>query len=91
MLIMTDPIDGFLLHQQTSSCFPMYNQAFALSVCVGVFGIIVETFLASFHPETPDEKLAVSDSERRDFSSRPGNQGIARRRTSVRRTSKPED
>jgi hypothetical protein len=47
--------------------------------------------LTSFHPETPDEKLLVSDSERRHFSSRQGNQGIARRRTSVHRTSKPED
>jgi hypothetical protein len=47
--------------------------------------------LLSFHPETLDEKLAVSDSERRDFSSRQGNRGIARRRTSVRRTSKHED
>jgi hypothetical protein len=47
--------------------------------------------LFSFHPETPDEKLLVSDSERRAFLSRQGNQEIARRRTSVRRTSKPED
>jgi hypothetical protein len=45
----------------------------------------------SFHQETPDEKLAVSDSESGDFSSWQGNRGIARRRTSVRRTSKPED
>jgi len=47
--------------------------------------------LIVFHPETPDVKQSVSDSERKDFSSRQGNQGIARRRTSVRRTSKPED
>jgi hypothetical protein len=46
--------------------------------------------LVSFHPEPPDEKLLVSDSERRDFSSWQGNRGVARRRTSVRRTSKPE-
>jgi ADP-heptose:LPS heptosyltransferase len=51
----------------------------------------VSKTLDSFHPETPDEKLLVSDSERRDFLSRQGNQGIARRRTSVRHTSKPED
>jgi hypothetical protein len=45
----------------------------------------------SFHPETPDEKLFVSDSESGDFFSWPENRVIARRRTSVRRTSKPED
>src|SRR5208337_2799539 len=39
--------------------------------------------LISFHPETPDERLAVSDSERRHFSSWQGNRGVARRRTSV--------
>src|SRR6266568_6509250 len=38
---------------------------------------------ASFHPETPDVKVAVSDLERRDFLSWQGNQGIARRRTTV--------
>jgi hypothetical protein len=48
-------------------------------------------FLVSFHPETPDAKLLVSNSETRIFSSWQGNQGIARRRTSVRRTSKPAD
>ena len=37
--------------------------------------------IASFHPETPDVKLLVSDSERRDFSSWQGNRGVARRRT----------
>ena len=47
--------------------------------------------LSSFHPETPDVKLPVSNSERRDFSSWQGNQGIARRRTTVRRTRNPED
>src|SRR5208283_1677552 len=47
--------------------------------------------LGSFYPETPDEKQLVSDSERRAFLSRQGNQRIARRRTLVRRTSKPED
>jgi len=45
----------------------------------------------SVHPETPDETLLVSNSETRDFSSWQGNRGVARRRTSVRRTSKPED
>jgi hypothetical protein len=48
-------------------------------------------YLGSVHPETPDETLLVSNSETRDFSSWQGNQGIARRRTQVRRTSKPED
>jgi hypothetical protein len=47
--------------------------------------------LVSVHPETPDETLLVSNSETRDFSSWQGNQGVARRRTSVRRTNKPED
>ena len=51
-----------------------------------MFGMLI-----SFHPETPDEKQLVSDSERKDFLSWQGNQGIARRRTSVRRTSKAED
>jgi hypothetical protein len=37
--------------------------------------------LASVHPETPDKTLPVSDSERRHFTSRLGNQGFARRRT----------
>ncbi|MGD0843021.1 MAG: hypothetical protein ABSA06_01450 [Geobacteraceae bacterium] len=46
---------------------------------------------ANVHTETPDETLLVSNSETRDFSSWQGNQGVARRRTSVRRTSKPED
>ena len=35
--------------------------------------------LSSVHPETPDEKLLVSESERGDFLSWQGNQGIARR------------
>ncbi len=47
--------------------------------------------LLSVHPETPDETLAVFDSERRHFSSWQGNRGVARRRTWVRRTSKPKD
>jgi hypothetical protein len=47
--------------------------------------------LISFHPEIPDEKKLVYDSERRDFSFWAGNQGIARRRTPVRRTSNPEE
>jgi hypothetical protein len=47
--------------------------------------------LISVHPETPDETLLVSNSETRDFSSWQGNRGVARRRTLVRRTSKPED
>jgi hypothetical protein len=33
------------------------------------------------HPETPDVKLTVSESERRFFSFRQGDQGIAQRRT----------
>jgi hypothetical protein len=49
------------------------------------------TYLLSFHPETPDEKLLVSDLESGDFLSWQGNRGIARRRTTVRRTSKTED
>jgi hypothetical protein len=48
-------------------------------------------FAASSHPETPDEKLLVSDSESGDLLSWQGNQGIARRRTEVRCTSKPAD
>ena len=47
--------------------------------------------LNSFHPETPDEKLTVFNSETRIFSSWQGNQEVARRRTSVRRTSKLAD
>jgi len=47
--------------------------------------------LVSVHPETPDVTLTVSNSERRHFSSWQGNRGFARRRTWVRRTSKPED
>jgi len=47
--------------------------------------------LSSFDPETPDVKLLVFNSETRDFSSWQGNQGVARRRTQVRRTSKPAD
>src|SRR5208283_5402671 len=47
--------------------------------------------LFSVHPETSDESLAVFDSERRHFSSWQGNRGVARRRTYVRRTSKPKD
>jgi hypothetical protein len=42
--------------------------------------------IGSFHPETPDEKQLVSDAESGDFFFWQGNQGIARRRTSVRRT-----
>jgi len=49
------------------------------------------SLLVSFHPETPDDKLVVSDSERGDFLFWQGNQGLERRRTSVRRTSKPVD
>ena len=59
-----------------------------------IAGGTVGTLLAilfSVHPETPDETLLVSNSETRDFSSWQGNQGVARRRTSVRRTSEPED
>jgi DNA-binding protein HU-beta len=47
--------------------------------------------LNSVHPETPDETLLVSNSETRIFSSWQGNREVVRRRTSVRRTSKPED
>jgi hypothetical protein len=47
--------------------------------------------LVSYHPETPDMKLAVSELESGDFSFWQGNRGIARRRTTVRRTSKTED
>jgi hypothetical protein len=47
--------------------------------------------LNSVHPETPDETLLVSNSETRDFLSWLGNRGVVRRRTLVRRTSKPED
>ncbi len=47
--------------------------------------------LISSHPETPDEELLVSELESSDFSSWQGNRGIARRRTTVRRTSKAED
>ncbi len=47
--------------------------------------------LISFRPETPGEKLLVSDSESGDFFSWQGNQDVARRRTPVRRTSKVED
>jgi hypothetical protein len=63
-----------------------------------IFPIAISTVMAgtalvlfSFHPETPDEKLLVFNSESRIFSSWQGNQGVARRRTSVRRTSKLED
>src|SRR5208282_5277115 len=37
--------------------------------------------LVSFHLETPDETLALSESQRRDFSFWLGNRGLARRRT----------
>ncbi|SPF46262.1 hypothetical protein SBDP1_590039 [Syntrophobacter sp. SbD1] len=47
--------------------------------------------IISVHPETPDVTLTVSNSERRHFSSWQGNRVFARRRTYVRRTSKPED
>ena len=47
--------------------------------------------LISVHPQTPDETLLVSNSETRDFPSWQGNRGVARGRTLVRRTSKPED
>ena len=53
--------------------------------------LVDSSVLFSFHPETPDVKLLVFNSETRDFSSWQGNQGVARRRTQVRRTSKPED
>jgi len=52
---------------------------------------VCERELLSFHPETPDVKLVVFNSVTRDFSSWQGNQGGARRRTLVRRTSKPAD
>ena len=58
------------------------------------YGILIEhamELLTSVHPETPDETLLVSNLGTRDFSSWQGNRGVARRRTSVRRTSKPED
>jgi hypothetical protein len=48
-------------------------------------------FQGSFHPETQDKHFAVSRSERGDFLSWQGNQGIARRRTQVRRTSNLAD
>jgi hypothetical protein len=47
--------------------------------------------LFTFHPESPDVKLLVFNSATRDFSSWQVNQGVARRRTQVRRTSKPAD
>ncbi len=47
--------------------------------------------LDSVHPETSDGKQAVSDLERRHFSSCQGNRGVARRRTYVRRTRNPKD
>ncbi len=47
--------------------------------------------LVSVHPETPDGHSEVFELETRSFSSWQGNQGLARRRTSVRRTSKPAD
>ena len=40
-----------------------------------------KALLFSFHPDTPDEKLLVFNSEARIFSSWQGNQGVARRRT----------
>jgi len=58
---------------------------------LGIGVILMSDGLVSFHPETPDEKLAVSDLESGDFSFWQGNRGIARRRTTVRRTSKTED
>jgi len=47
--------------------------------------------LVGFRPETPDEKLLVSVLESGDFFSWQGNRGVARRRTSVRRTSEAEE
>jgi hypothetical protein len=38
----------------------------------------LEKGITGFHPETPDEKLLVSNSESGDFLSWRGNQGIAR-------------
>jgi AraC family transcriptional regulator of adaptative response / DNA-3-methyladenine glycosylase II len=58
---------------------------------ITLWNALQKGILGSVHPETPDETLSVSDLETRDFSSWQENQGIARRRTSVRRTSKPED
>jgi hypothetical protein len=45
-------------------------------------------FLISTHPEMPDGYQQVSRSEMRDFVQDQGKQGLARRRTGVRRTSK---
>jgi hypothetical protein len=67
------------------------NAFSSLFMTVSLYQTMGNGLLKSFHPETPDEKLLVSNSERRYFLSWQGNQGIARRRTSVRRTSKPAD
>jgi hypothetical protein len=47
--------------------------------------------LSSIHPETPDGYSVVFIWETSNFSLWQGNQGVARTRTSVRRTSKPAD
>ena len=49
--------------------------------CVNIIG--------SVHPEMPDGTSEVSRSEMRDFAQDQGKQGLARRRTGVRRTRKP--
>ncbi len=51
----------------------------------------ITEIISSCHPETPDEQLLVSVAESGDFFSWQGNQGITRRRTSVRRTRKAAD
>jgi hypothetical protein len=45
--------------------------------------------ILSVHPEMPDGTSEVSRSEMRDFAQDQGKQGLARRRTGVRRTRKP--
>jgi len=47
--------------------------------------------LLSVHPEMPDGHSEVSRSEMRNFVQDQENQGVARRRTGVRRTSKSAD
>jgi len=57
-------------------------------LCVSYFR---DTTLVSVHPETPDDTSLSFQFINEEFPEDQGNQGIARRRTNVRRTRNPAD
>ncbi len=64
---------SFIIHHSSLFTLP--------ASCSPLHRLSVREDNAGIHPETPNETLAVSNSERRHFSSWQGNQGFTRRRT----------